>query len=193
MENSFLITISSFFLLLSISCGDPVPEPEPTLPPITNEGKNTIGFLLNGKVWLPEVPFPDLSGTVYLGCGLSRSTNTLVIHTSRYISIRDGVNPARDSVYQVLFISTDKIDRIGIYKIEDYRDAFIDHHSLCSPSDYYDMDTNYLPHLNITHLDLSRQIISGLFEFNLINSSSICNDTISVRDGRFDLKFNWVP
>jgi len=33
----------------------PVPDPEPELPPITHEGKNTFGCLVNGKVWVAEV------------------------------------------------------------------------------------------------------------------------------------------
>ena len=32
---------------------EPIPE-EPKLPPITLDGKNTIGFLLIGEVWLPK-------------------------------------------------------------------------------------------------------------------------------------------
>ena len=49
--------IFSILLLASIlqfsGCGL-LPTPKEELPPITQEGKNTFGCLVNGKVWLPK-------------------------------------------------------------------------------------------------------------------------------------------
>src|SRR5688572_4991119 len=49
-----------FFQLFFTSCEEDETE---KLPPITTEGKNTLGCLINGKVWLPVTSF--LQGGIY--------------------------------------------------------------------------------------------------------------------------------
>lgn len=41
---------------------DPLVKPEPTMPPATNEGKNTFGCLLNGKLWLTNTDAVVIGG-----------------------------------------------------------------------------------------------------------------------------------
>ena len=46
-----------FPIIINASCKKTVTPPPPLteeLPPVTQEGKNTCGFLVNGKVWLPK-------------------------------------------------------------------------------------------------------------------------------------------
>lgn len=47
----FFIFLTSF-LLLNFSCKED-PTKNAVLPPATQEGKNTIGFTINGEVWVP--------------------------------------------------------------------------------------------------------------------------------------------
>src|SRR6266511_2638533 len=53
---TLFFTLLISFLLLTTSCWQPQPpKPQPeVLPPLTFEGKNTFGCLVNGKVWLPH-------------------------------------------------------------------------------------------------------------------------------------------
>jgi hypothetical protein len=62
MKNISLITILLLLLTSSSNCIKSGSY-TPTLPPATQEGKNTCGFLVNGKVWLPKGDngFPNLS------------------------------------------------------------------------------------------------------------------------------------
>jgi|GEM_PF-4482748 len=48
---SYLALVS---LLFSLNGCFLFPEPKEELPPITQTGANTFGFLLNGQVWLPK-------------------------------------------------------------------------------------------------------------------------------------------
>ena len=40
----------------------------------------------------------------------------------------------------------------------------------------------------VTKYDLNTGIFSGTFEFKLFNPQSLCNDTVRITDGRFDVK-----
>ncbi len=55
-----LLLITCCILLLASCEKDPYRHGEPDLPPITMEGKNTLGFLLNGKVWVPYQKIPGI-------------------------------------------------------------------------------------------------------------------------------------
>lgn len=176
------------FLLYSIifftHCGDPMPDPEPMLPPITLEGKNTLGFLLNGQVWLPEVPFPDLSGSIRLACGISLNTKDLVVHTTRF----------NDSMKQTLIFGIDSISSIGDYKFNSWKNIFIDQKGQCitQGKDFsYDIDTLKPNKFIVNFIDYNQQIISGSFIIYLTNFD--CIDSLEISEGRYDLKFNWVP
>jgi len=50
-----LLSIIILSTILAVSCQQEEIAP-PELPPITQEGANTFGCLINGEVWLPYTP-----------------------------------------------------------------------------------------------------------------------------------------
>ena len=61
MKNFLILTLLLFPILFT-NCGPdsiikPTPEPD-VLPPVTTQGLNTAGCLVNGEVWLPKAGGP---------------------------------------------------------------------------------------------------------------------------------------
>lgn len=146
------------------------------LPPITQEGKDTFGCLVNGELWLPK----GNNGTPNLNLSYDPSFNkgTFDLRGYRYLN-------SQDSQYIILF--SDSLASTGIYPLQmgthqviSFRDA-----SRCF---YSGNDTSVFREgaLNISRFDLQNQIISGTFEFTMYMPGC---DTIKVTEGRFDIKF----
>jgi hypothetical protein len=140
------------------------------LPPITQEGKNTFGFLLNGEVWLPKggllTPILDLSyDPNYNGGAMSISAKRNLSDTNKNSLLLGGIN----------------INKIGKYKFERNFANVIYTSADC----YYSDDAQITGFINITKLDLNGNgIISGTFEFKLIKDGC---PIINATEGRFDL------
>ena len=157
------------------------PTKNATLPAITQEGKNTIGFTIDGAVWVP-----------YAVCGAFRNPCEEIL--ARYgesggaapNGIDFGFARQRNGTQSSLLISSpfstitsigEKIDSIGVT-------FFAENHS--GNNGYF---IGSLPGSKfiITKIDFSTQIISGEFEFILIDGTGT---KIILKDGRFDFKFN---
>ena len=167
-------TACMYILLLSSCAKDPYKDGEPVLPPITMEGKNTLGFLLDGKVWVPYQENPGL---------FTPSLNAVFDNTSNKISIearlkRKGQNSS--SIGIIVHLSQTGEFRIPLQgKIDFLDDSFFN----CNEYNCISNDGLLL----ITTFDKNVRIISGTFNLNeMVNS---CGDTIRITDGRFDLKF----
>ncbi|MDX1909447.1 MAG: hypothetical protein SF053_20575 [Bacteroidia bacterium] len=72
-----ILLITALLVLLLSGCDfdifpDPEPPPPPVLPPITQTGENTLGFLLDGEVWVPnrifQAQYRKSDGAFNLGC-----------------------------------------------------------------------------------------------------------------------------
>ena len=147
------------------------------LPPATQQGKNTLGFLLNGEPWTPK----GFRGTANLSIDFDPGYKNGIFGIVAYnfiptvseqltIGIRDSLN----------FITAPKsfpLSRSGLYVI-----------SYSKSCDYFStlIDVQSTGALTITKLDRSNRIISGTFEATL--SKAGC-DTIRITEGRFDMKF----
>jgi hypothetical protein len=172
MKTYLILLLTTFFFF---SCEDPDPYKDPDnvkLPPITMEGKNTFGCKVNGKVW---VPYQDQSGLF---------TPTLeVIEDNGFYRFE-----ARK------FIKKEKIDELLTFScsaikpehLTDYSAVFsnLTRIDSCISNEYRN---NIVGKIQILFLNESSRIISGTFDFPLLINS--CKDTISITDGRFDLKF----
>ncbi len=163
-----------YILLLSSCEKDPYKNGEPTLPPITMEGKNTLGFLLDGKVWVPYQEKPGLF------------TPTLIAvrdGSSNKITIEARLKKSNNLVEQ--FNVSIHLDAEGSYKIPDkgtvkffdYRFPACDKFTCVSENGVF----------IVSRFDKGNRIISGTF--NLNHMATPCGDTIQITDGRFDLKF----
>jgi hypothetical protein len=149
----------------------------PGLPPATQSGANTLGFLLNGKPWTPE---GNNSLTIDFDSGIDDGVMGIVAYrtvnsTSQNFGfgIRDSMNFV-NSPY-VLSLSQNGLFRIGVYS------------SATCFLRSTDNGTYRNGMLKITALDRTRRIVAGSFEATLFNP--FCGDTIKITNGRFDLKF----
>lgn len=159
----------SIILLLSMplaftNCLEDVDE----LPPITMEGKNTFGCLVNGKLWLPErgqdlVFEPQLSGDTIGGGNLYSSGG----ESSFVISIYDVPNLQINKTYDLAN---------GKY-YADYLTWFGD------ISCHYDSIIEGT--VTLSRFDRTNNIISGVFEFKAYGVE--CSDTVVITEGRFDI------
>ena len=52
-------------------------------------------------------------------------------------------------------------------------------------SNSYELDTTQVRRLTIEKFDVNERIVSGTFEFTLVNE----NDTLKITDGRFDAQY----
>ena len=152
----------------------------PGLPPSTQTGANTLGFLLNGQPWTPE----GNNGTANLSIDFDPGFNNGIfgIHAYRLISQTDkssfGIG-IRDSL-NLLSIPFKRT----LYKTSIFGAGYSDWDSCTLYSHYNSVWSN--GEISIDKLDRNQRIISGRFELMLHESGC---DTIKITNGRFDMKF----
>ena len=151
----------------------------PGLPPVTQTGANTLGFLLNGVPWTPagnygtanlSISFdPGINNGVF---GISAYRSTAGKRSSFGIGVSDSLNFLAIPFTRLL--SPTSIFSASFSKIDS-----------CILDSYYDSVFSS-GHLKILRLDRIQRIISGEFDFKL---SGLGCDTVFVTQGRFDMKF----
>ena len=174
----------ALFLLFSvvIQCRKNKNNPPSELPPLTLEGKNTVGFKVNGQIWVPYSecsfsgnPCEELFADVYQ----TQPSAALPISLSLAFG-REGDN----NEFTGFSIQT---KTSGIYTIGNKIDSLTVLFQKPVGQLYY----NYNYHgkaesVEITKLDKVNGIISGVFELTLYQS---INDSVKITEGRFDLRF----
>lgn len=165
---SFLLLSALIITLLSSpQCKKDVDELS-KLPPITQEGKNTFGCLVNGKAWIPQGydgVFPNIRVTV--------EPNSLDIRVYSY----------KDQVLNEILIGCTDFKGIGIYNFNNPTQQSFGY--ITSNCQILRNDTAYRTgNFRITKFD--SDIISGTFECSLFLRN--CGDTIRITHGRFDKK-----
>ncbi|MGC4023080.1 MAG: DUF6252 family protein [Cyclobacteriaceae bacterium] len=161
---AFLLSLESCFLF---------PEQKETLPPATQTGANTLGFLLNGKVWLPKGNdgFPNLSPMYDPNFHGKPIFN---IASYRYSS--DGL--------ETFGLGMTDIYKEGAYNLS--TDSVASATFASNKCDYLYHDTLVFRSGSIVITKLALPIISGTFDFILCKPGC---DTIKITQGRFDFKF----
>ncbi len=147
------------------------------LPPATQEGKNTLGFLLNGEPWIPQ----GVRGTANLSIDYDPGYNQGIFSIVAYnfsipiseqfiIGLKDSLNFMNAPI--ILNLS-----RESLYSI-----------SYNTPCGYFNQrsDVSSSGSLTITKLDKLNHIISG--KFNATLSKNGC-PTIQITEGRFDMRY----
>jgi hypothetical protein len=154
-----------------------------SLPAITQTGQNTLGFMLNNKVWANYGRRCVLFG----GCTVNEVTAEREKRNLDYqLGISAGYNA--DTLDQALYIVTSNIYSTGDYKLDsssNHRIRFLAGGNK-SNKEYF----NRLPNkclLTITKFDTINKIISGTFNATLYESLDI-KDSIKIESGRFDAK-----
>jgi len=151
-------------------------DPVEQLPPITKEGKNTFGCLVNGRVWVPKgnhgIPNLDLLYDPEYNHG------TFDLRTYRY--------PDQSDHLQYIILFSDSLSGTGSYSLSKGTNQvpIFSDNTTC---EYVggDADVDYWGELVITRFDLGVGIVSGTFELTLVKSDC---DTIRMVNGRFDTR-----
>ena len=183
MKNRILYTCLCF-VLLSVQCrkSDLRRTDTPGLPPATQIGANTFGFLLNGQPWVPKG---------YNGSGNNLSINydpgfnNGVVGITAYRAIANLPNTQtagigiRDSLNYMTFPKSFKLSNKSLFRAGVTKDVFC---MLLS----FDINTHCNGELIIDKLDKQKRIIAGRFYYTLHQNGC---DTIKVTNGRFDMKF----
>lgn len=183
MKYSFILLLFTIFIFsASLKC-----KKTPATPPISNteqlpdatqEGKNTCGFLINGKVWIPKGS-SGLNSNMswYYDAGLNGGSFNLV--GRRYVTNEN---------FTGFSISMNGFNKSGFYELnKDSSKAgrFANPDIYCS---YWWSDTikNHNSFVTISKFDIQNRIIAGTFEFTLYKPGC---DTVRITQGRFDIKY----
>lgn len=174
--------------LLANSCKKDNTDPN-GLPPATQAGKNTAGFLLDGKPWLPKG-----SPTSLQPYGVSwprfrvQGGRTLEINFFRYNS--------KDDLTAVNFHFPD-VHHSGTFDLSQYINTGV----ISGPQPPYAVYSIYEPgpdrkfytgstargQIIITRFDTIARVVAGTFDAKLKEDGG--PDSLSITQGRFDLTF----
>jgi hypothetical protein len=183
---SRILVSTSIFLIsvTSTSCNKSVGT-NYTLPPITQEGKNTFGCEINGKIWIPyfqcskigpgDVQLSSYIGQYYdfailpLAFGLQAGNSQIDGH-SLFDFRHNGSGPflifKTGNIFDSLQITYTKGDGTRYYNY------------IVKP-----LDT--LSYFQVTKIDTLNKIISGIFDFTLYAGYG---DSVIIKNGRFDFQ-----
>lgn len=151
------------------------------LPAATQEGKNTLGFLLNGQPWAPQ----GNSGTGNLSIDFDQGFNNGILGIVAYRTIS-----ASDKTQFILGIADSLNFKTAPFTLITKKKSIGGlNFSTKNYCDILHTDTTIYESckINITKLDRTSRIVSGTFEGILYKQ--LCGDTIKITDGRFDMKF----
>ena len=178
----FLLITSLFF----VSCKKD-PTKNAKLPPITQEGKNTVGFTIDDEVWVPYAkcgfmrdPCGEIS-TTYGESGGS-APNAFDLQIARQRGNKLSVLTISSSGIGTITSIGNKIDSISI----DFQDENWTGNTGIYSGPFFGGNSKFV----ITKFDSQNQIISGEFIFDLIEQNG-SGHIITLKDGRFDFKFNF--
>ena len=177
--------IVSLFLILFLFCscakdGNIITEKE-QLPPITNTGANTVGCLIDGKVFLPHQSginpavncFYQIEGGeqyfVMNFADLRNGKNEMVVLMLRKVDIKEG------EVYKLnktFTIAPELTGALGVYS--------------SAESQLFYTNEIVTGELKITRLDISKSIIAGTFWFDAVNDKGV---KVQITEGRFDWNY----
>ncbi len=176
MKNIFAIIALAIFFS---SCKKETEE----LPPATQNGANTFGAKVNGELWVTRGfgPFPanDVLEARRFGNGdiIINARNFASSPTEKEFVIfvrgamSTGVYPLNSNVVHPTF------DASYAYYVK----------RKFTPENEWLTTTGYTGSVNLTNLDTINHIISGTFQFQMINSYN-APQPLTVTEGRFDIR-----
>ncbi len=170
MKNLLLLFVFAFILS---SCSND--DDSDSLPAATTIGANTVGCLVNGKVFLPHQE------------GISPSVNCFYQFVDGEFYFSMSFSDNRGTSNKTVNVFTKKVElQIGQKYLLNQPDGTIQGGGgeyRTSQSNQYNTNTIQTGELKITRVDLSNSIISGVFSFDAINSDG---EIVQIREGRFD-------
>jgi hypothetical protein len=177
-KTSSLLLAALCCILLASRCKKNNDAPPPVLPEATRQGLNTIGFKVNGEVWLPYYEckaFSDPCGKISARYGPPNADfNQFDMQVARKL------NNEQSSL---------TITTIGrIKNIGNHYDS-TNFYFLRNGSTYQNLRFLSSGKLEVTKLDTINKIIAGTFEITVYKSGNT-NDSLKITEGRFDFKYN---
>jgi hypothetical protein len=179
---SCLLLFALIFPFTFISCKKHKNDaPVDPLPPASQTGANTLGFLLNGQPWTPK--------------GWNGSTINLSVSVDN--SYKNGT--FNITAYRILSNSVKEYFALGIadslnfqhipVKIQIGKPLFglLYSNSTCTYDTFNDSMVYKTGELVLSKYDKVNRIISGTFVATFFKSG--CGDTIKITNGRFDMQF----
>ncbi len=160
-----------------------------SLPPITETGQNTLGFLLDSKVWTNYG-----RRCTFAGC----NDNKVVAYLYKQpngdfdLGISADYTVTSETIDQSFFFYTKNVTTTGTF----YLDSNLNRGMTYIASRYnqwYKEYKNKIPNtciLTITKFDTTSKIISGKFSGTLYNPLN-SKDSVKIVDGRFDSQLDY--
>lgn len=178
------IKIILLLLLLTCSC-----KRDDILPDATQDGRNTLGMLIDGKIWTAYFP----------GIQLEASDLIVNYYSNRQLLLITAVNSSKNNQEQRFYAYAQKIKSTGNFNFS-CRQDFV--YTECKDCNYCVDSTRFenggdcvgsfmlvdstLSNLNITRIDTMKRIISGKFSLKLKNRTG---NQINITEGRFDATY----
>ena len=196
MKTKLIKTLFFVAALFCIGCSDNDP-PQDQLPPITQNGANTFGAVVDGKVFIPKTSYPSNPGggiikglEVMVGSDFFDNNGDDIWFISAYNS------EDAPSTYIYIYLPTLLNNPSNfIINISDGSDSsdLPNAHIFClinqGNSQYLSFENSGL--LVFSRLDIENGIYAGTFSVKLKNKDNE-NDVIEITDGRFDINLNTV-
>jgi hypothetical protein len=150
----------------------------PSLPCETHEGKNTFGCLIDGAPFVADVKF-TVGGPVVVSGSFNEESKLLLIQGNR-----GNDNGSIDAVSFMSVVS----NGVSVYNMTVTSSTFKGYLNFVGSSCEYYHDQNNKGNLEITFIDLEKNIISGTFSMTLINSDCT-KSSLVITEGRFDFGY----
>lgn len=175
---------------------DPEPEPEQEqLPPITQEGAYTFGCLIDGEIYVPKhysnsIVNPPVVLQASWYQQNQENGKRFVINAEHR---RKDDNSPREGI--VLYTSTDSIENKIYLDVSFLADSLASSGSIYTyeahkngPNAVYRSIGGKNSWIHFSRFDTINRIASGTFSIDLLNRDDD-QDTVRVREGRFDVFF----
>ena len=163
-------------MILFAACEREAPQPTDPLdllPPATQTGENTLGFLLDGEPWTPNRLFQGQ---------YRESDSAFLAACENVIFDENGQNSG-----QGFSIFIRKLTNTGNYILSILPNSRGSYTRLDVGCRYITFDRNPGT-LTISRFDTVARVIAGTFSFAAVSEDN-CQDTLLVTHGRFDVSF----
>ena len=186
MKSRIMLLLTVMPLMAMMKKCEREPAPVFTLPAATQSGANTLGFIVDGRVWLNYGRLPYTSGERD-----NLRANYFPGRGRKAFSLSAG-QIARD-VHESFYLTIDSLTSTGIYRASTRRNSSRAVRGFLFNDEITNTTYGYLPMgstatTTITTLDTVQHIIAGTFVGTLSNVSDTAK-RINITEGRFNIKY----
>ena len=180
----FLNLLLLCVLLINTSSCSTEPEPELDLPPITQDGRNSLGMKANGKVWVNHGDICNwfscddnvVEGRLHKNQDGSRSLILLAFYADK-----------KKNISQQFSLNGKNIKATGTYQLKPGQENHAGLAINMTQNDFYQLGNNSSFTITVTRLDTVNHIVSGQFE-GVLEHYSDNTKKMTITEGRFDTK-----